>query len=580
MPKRFKSSTYPIYIGNYLGPFNRCIDAYESMSSNGYDFALVDLQHAFSGRFDDFLDIRNLSSSVFNSSIVGVVNLPSGITADVDSCACECVRVQLRWAVHAGMYGVILRLNQFEPLILSRVIEQFCSENPSDQSMTRLWIECEVGDWPSWDRIRTLCNHPSNVNVCLVYDAAEFACDSFIISRWLGEPVSVLRFLHSTTIDGSPALLRFFRRNAQPIVPDMNSKNAILSLLSAAPELKWEETYLGSYHDTLQIPLQPLADNMDNVVYETFETDRTKYDLYEEAIYRALLDLTRQYPETSKFKLAVVGAGRGGLIDASFRAISRIGSSTVEFEIHGIEKNPNAARTLQFRVADDPSWNATPRVTVSILEADMRHLPSDSGFVDILISELLGSLGDNEASPECIDGVMHWLDPVRGICIPNNYYSTIEPVSCAKVWSAVRDAKKLETPLVVNFHTSFHPSSPLTLFAFSADSGPTRSMSETLTWSPQEADYLLHGFAGYFHADLYGGVTMSTNPPTRTEGMVSWFPAFLPLRNPTLVHAGKSVSVHVYRETSMHRMFIQWSLIEPTASMIHNGSGCEHFVGL
>lgn len=29
--------------------------------------------------------------------------------------------------------------------------------------------------------------------------------------------------------------------------------------------------------------------------------------------------------------------------------------------------------------------------------------------VDILISELLGSFGDNELSPECLDGAQKWL---------------------------------------------------------------------------------------------------------------------------------------------------------------------------
>ena len=33
----------------------------------------------------------------------------------------------------------------------------------------------------------------------------------------------------------------------------------------------------------------------------------------------------------------------------------------------------------------------------------------DENKVDILISELLGSFGDNELSPECLDGAMRLL---------------------------------------------------------------------------------------------------------------------------------------------------------------------------
>ena len=45
---------------------------------------------------------------------------------------------------------------------------------------------------------------------------------------------------------------------------------------------------------------------------------------------------------------------------------------------------------------------------VQILNGDMRSLlvPEQA---DILISELLGSFGDNELSPECLDGAMRFL---------------------------------------------------------------------------------------------------------------------------------------------------------------------------
>lgn len=45
---------------------------------------------------------------------------------------------------------------------------------------------------------------------------------------------------------------------------------------------------------------------------------------------------------------------------------------------------------------------------VSLVFGDMRavSLPEP---VDILVSELLGSFGDNELSPECLDGAMRFL---------------------------------------------------------------------------------------------------------------------------------------------------------------------------
>lgn len=45
---------------------------------------------------------------------------------------------------------------------------------------------------------------------------------------------------------------------------------------------------------------------------------------------------------------------------------------------------------------------------VTVLFGDMRHLDVPEQ-ADILVSELLGSFGDNELSPECLDGAMRFL---------------------------------------------------------------------------------------------------------------------------------------------------------------------------
>ena len=69
------------------------------------------------------------------------------------------------------------------------------------------------------------------------------------------------------------------------------------------------------------------------------------------------------------------------------------------------------------------SWRGRCR----IIESDMRCLPAaarDLGLPqpDIVVSELLGSFGDNELSPECLDGVTSLLKPTT-INIPQSYTS-------------------------------------------------------------------------------------------------------------------------------------------------------------
>lgn len=46
--------------------------------------------------------------------------------------------------------------------------------------------------------------------------------------------------------------------------------------------------------------------------------------------------------------------------------------------------------------------------SVELLYGDMRELDVPEK-ADILVSELLGSFGDNELSPECLDGAMRFL---------------------------------------------------------------------------------------------------------------------------------------------------------------------------
>ncbi len=91
---------------------------------------------------------------------------------------------------------------------------------------------------------------------------------------------------------------------------------------------------------------------------------------------------------------------------------------------------------------------------------------------DVLISELLGSFGDNELSPECLDGAMRFLkreccypkiffilplNPIHsanGISIPSSYTAHLAPLSSSKLYQEARstkDEKCLETPYVVMF---------------------------------------------------------------------------------------------------------------------------------
>ena len=114
--------------------------------------------------------------------------------------------------------------------------------------------------------------------------------------------------------------------------------------------------------------------------------------------------------------VAVVGAGRGPLVAAALNA-ARL--ANVVIRVYAVEKNMNAVITLRNRALTE-MWD-----NVTIVAGDMRSSsthPSPSEQADVLVSELLGSWGDNELSPECLNGAASFLKP-GGISIPSSYTS-------------------------------------------------------------------------------------------------------------------------------------------------------------
>ena len=97
----------------------------------------------------------------------------------------------------------------------------------------------------------------------------------------------------------------------------------------------------------------------------------------------------------------VVGAGRGPLVRASLAAAEAVG---VNVHVYAVEKNANAANTLFHFKKDEEVWAEK----VTVVCEDMRVFdPPEKA--DIIVSELLGSFGDNELSPECLDGAQRFL---------------------------------------------------------------------------------------------------------------------------------------------------------------------------
>ncbi|KIW99977.1 uncharacterized protein Z518_10905 [Rhinocladiella mackenziei CBS 650.93] len=549
------------------------------------------------------------------------------------------------------------------------------------------------GTWEAWDMIRSICKYPSRL--CVALSIPKLLPSVRIQSRWYSEPVRLLTLdskIFSKNAKGYPVLSRahqafinrFTRLRTTPWfllcdvgpVPSLpnTTANGIQNTAAAAfptpaeaaeghhhsedptPHLSYMrnlqtkqpvqtalDRFGAGYQDYLQTPLQPLTVNLESITYEVFEKDPIKYAWYERAIARALHDWIEQAKPTSnpdgRVVVAVVGAGRGPLVTRTLKASADTG---VEIDLWALEKNPNAFVLLQRH--NETIWNRR----VNLVKSDMRtwrgplrpatskHIKTPTPYkIDISISELLGSFGDNELSPECLDGVQHLLNPVHGLSIPASYTAHLTPIAAPKLHADIThgmsstNPNAAEIPYVVmlnamdylststptgsglsatpitptaaapysKVHTSISPTPSLPLpppspipiigtvwsFQHPNPSLPSlNSSSNTDSPLPSSAEPTLsnahnarhstltfpipyrgtcHGLAGYFETVLYKGVELSTNPNTmdaKSEGMISWFPMYFPLKNPISVPDNSELTVTMWRKTDDRRVWYEW----------------------
>ena len=295
--------------------------------------------------------------------------------------------------------------------------------------------------WHRWNTVWSLCGGSRKVGLAL--EVSQNLPAQPVLSRWLGEPLKVI-FL-STSIfmvnqQGFPVLTKAHQAFVCQVLR-LGAQLVLVGRSRVEKDLKTYWQYLNHLHQTmplpdpleafakgfedyLQAPLQPLMDNLESQTYEVFEKDQTKYAVYEEAVFRALLDrVPEEDKATQASVLMVVGAGRGPIVRASLHASRRSGRL---LRVYAVEKNPNAVITLRNLLAEE--WS---ECNVTIVNHDMRDWAAPEK-TDILVSELLGAFGDNELSPECLDGAQKFLKE-GGISIPSSYTSYLVPTSSARL---------------------------------------------------------------------------------------------------------------------------------------------------
>jgi len=489
-----------------------------------------------------------------------------------------CIMFEL--PLHGDVVNLVRLLdNQIDIYINSAVLIQFWALVPI--------VNLKTDPWKKWTKFISSIRNVNRVKLALEI-GPELPSDEEL-DRWLGEPVAALIIqskIFMTNKKGYPVLSKphqefikkMFNIGCQIVISGQlgikQQFNYLGHLYQNTTSLTpYSSDFISGFEDYLQTPLQPLKHNLQSYVYETFEQDPIKYYEYQRAISKALID---KYQD-KVLVVYVVGAGRGPLVDATFEAAKE---SNIKVKISAIEKNENALPSLFYK--NKEKWENR----VTIINEDMR-LWNPSEKCDILVSELLGSFGDNELSPECLDGAQNYLKK-DGISIPSSYTSYLGPIQSRKLHAEISSIRKnndncnFQKPYVVQLNNVYSIAPPKALFTFVH---PKKNLEESnnrdgcLKFNISQ-DCVLHGFAGYFETVLYKDVRLSIVPESFSDGMFSWFPAFFPLIKPILLDKGEEIQINFWRSGNKFKVWYEWCVTRPYQSIIHNVKGEMYFMSL
>ncbi|KAG2462160.1 ANM5 methyltransferase, partial [Polypterus senegalus] len=491
---------------------------------------------------------------------------------------------------HSSMFWVRV------PLMASEDVRDDVIENDPISSKDNTVDEEKTWMW--WHSFRTLCDY--NKRICLAIEIGPDLPSDTVIDKWLGEPIKAAVLstnIFLTNKKGFPVLskshqkiiFRLFKLETQFIFTGTNrhSDKEFRSYLQYLEYLNQNrpapnsyELFSKGYEDYLQSPLQPLMDNLESQTYEVFEKDPIKYSQYQQAVYKCLLDRVPEEQKDSVTQvLMVLGAGRGPLVNASLRAAKQ---ADRKIKVYAVEKNPNAVVTLENWRFEE--WGDQ----VTVVSCDMREWEAPEK-ADIIVSELLGSFGDNELSPECLDGAQHLLKE-DGVSIPCSYTSYLAPISSSKLYNEVRTCREkdrdpeaqFEMPFVVRLHNFHELAEPEPCFTFHhPNKDPIIDNNRYCVLKfPVQCNTVLHGFAGYFETCLYKDVTLSIRPQTHSPGMFSWFPILFPIKQPIPLSKGTDVCVRFWRCNNGKKVWYEWGVTSPVCSAIHNPAGRSYTIGL
>ena len=466
----------------------------------------------------------------------------------------QAIQTQMSYIVYLDMHAVLLEdwVNNLDKLGV--LLDQCSARHP------KVLLRCKDTDWRAWSRLK----YRERVSVAL--DITENATGGALHRAWMVEPVEAIFF----TSNQKPCAELHPTYDQVKWTETENFKN---SILINTPSLA--STTILDNHPVA--PLQPLRDNLASSVYRVFERDLCKYNLYQDAIEASLRHLQKL---KSPLLIGVLGGGRGPIVERCVRVLDEL---SLTAKVMVIEKNVNACLALLDRFSGDP------RVSVQL--GDMRDVEGLPKF-DLIVSELLGSFGDNELAPECLWPAEVFLSEI-GICIPKSYTSYVEPCYAPTVRRKCADMQAMHVCRLTRalLHKSrTEQSQPVFCFHHPSLASERKShLLNKIRFTIDEPYAVIDGLVGYFSCVLAnvareGCVTMSTRPEEQSSGLESWYPVYFPLQEPLHLEnaAPVSIAITIERVRKDTRVWYEWKCEGHgvDATITHNAGGTHQAFAL
>lgn len=229
---------------------------------------------------------------------------------------------------------------------------------------------------------------------------------------------------------------------------------------------------------------------------------------------------------------------------------------------------------------------------VELIKTDLREW-DDEVLIDLCISELLGSFGCNELSPECITPIELYHSKHTTKFIPQSYSSYAVPVSSPILYQSLKEKglEYLEQPSIIHnipyCKTAFRVNE-IWEFPHYHDQQPQLNKTSVSQFRIKHKSEI-HGIAGYFIATLYDDIQLSTVPDesiiktledqdmmaletsrgqhssvpvkaNHTKNMKSWSPIFFPLNEPLYINDDTELELFITRNHANEKVWYEWSL--------------------